>query len=220
MHSTPSTPSPPPSSSSAARLDGSASPQGSQIGNSSQLLCQSCGVETGQGGANVDADADAMNWRGGGGGGSGGGGGGSSSRSSSNNLSPLSPRSDAAYKAAAAAATVAAATAQPVVMMAPDEATGNAQKILSDRRRSDEVINGGRSSNAGVKIQQPRPQPGAVDCPGSLVPAAPPSELKYGDRLRLWTRYVVAAAPAAAAAAVDAAVAVVVANKAWPGLEA
>ncbi len=171
-HSPPFTASPPPPPST-TRPEGfasvSASVQGRQIDGGSQQLCQSCGVETGQGQEGADFEGVPVR-------GVGGGGGGGSNR----NQSPLSPRSDAA------------------------------------------VINGG--TNVGVKVQQhpqqqEQQQPGAVDssrevgnsngvtvqatlpdCPGSgsLVPAAPPSELKYGDRLRLWTRYVAAAGAAVA----------------------
>lgn len=99
--------------------------------------------------------------------------------------------SEAAAAAAAAAATAAAATA------ATCEAKMNMAILLDEKRKSDESINAtpptpeeqkreARASSRpedAVSAAQPKPASGR-DC----VQAAPPSELKYGDRLRLWVR--------------------------------
>lgn len=91
------------------------------------------------------------------------------------------PRLDSASDAAAAAVR---------------EAKVNLEAILHEKRKSDESINVQSQTHTKEQEQAPRPSPRPEDAtlPAQLtvgfdcVPAAPPSELKYGDRLRLWVR--------------------------------
>lgn len=76
------------------------------------------------------------------------------------------------------------------------EAKKNAAKIVRCKVDSDKVINddGHETARRGVPTAEDKAAvaaAAAVAPPKTgccTVPAAPPSELKYGDRLRLWVR--------------------------------
>lgn len=80
------------------------------------------------------------------------------------------------------------------------EAKTNASKIIHRKTSSDKVININIDNGKGQGISA-REKPIAEEDKAAMavapppigsrctVPAAPPSELKYGDRLRLWARY-------------------------------
>ena len=108
---------------------------------------------------------------------------------------PVPPRLDTASEAAAAAAAAAAAVCEA-------KAIANVKAILNNNKNCDE----GMKVKVPIKEQkeqQPLREASAGSMPGDAdattaaktktgcecVPAAPPSELKYGDRLRLWVRY-------------------------------
>lgn len=73
----------------------------------------------------------------------------------------------------------------------------NVGNILHQKKKSDDIINAESKTEeqqepAVAVVVRPRPEGAVVAAqskPGcDFVPAAPPSELKYGDRLRLWVR--------------------------------
>lgn len=78
-----------------------------------------------------------------------------------------------------------------------EEAKANVRKIVNEKLKCDRVINND-SVSALVdesKALSPEVVKDAIISPDRVenkeecsVPAAPPSELKYGDRLRLWAR--------------------------------